>query len=451
MFEFPEPSEELVRRYEVAAPRYTSYPTAPEWKHEFGSDDYAARLRQAAQSPQLPLSVYVHLPFCKEMCTYCGCNVVITKDQTKADKYLDHVVREIELAAGLLGERRQLAQIHWGGGTPTFLDEKQIERLWKAITTHFKVLPDAEVAIEIDPVVTTRKQLELLRSLGFSRLSMGVQDFDSSVQQAVNRIQPAEDTKALLDFARTLGFSGVNFDLIYGLPHQHTESWARSLEKIIAMRPDRLAVYSFAFLPDKLTHQRRIQKEWLPTGMTKLGLFLQAYKTFVSAGYRPIGMDHFALPEDELSRAQAKRVLGRNFQGYTVKAAQDTVAFGATGISDVAGALAQSVRPLGKYYEAIEAGRFATERGIGLTEDDQRRRQVINQLMCNFWVDLGSDGYFDRELAELQPHQKDGLVKIDGTQVELTTLGRLFVRNVAMVFDAYLRREGGHKMFSRTV
>jgi oxygen-independent coproporphyrinogen-3 oxidase len=269
------------------------------------------------------------------------------------------------------------------------------------------------------------------------------------VQQAVNRIQPADDTQALVEYARSLGFGAINFDLIYGLPHQSPDSWARTLERVISMRPDRMAVYSFAYVPEVRPHQKKIDRSWLPMGKDKLRLFLQTYEAFVNAGYKPIGMDHFALPEDELSRAQARRALGRNFQGYTVTAAPDSVAFGATGISDVSGAFSQSVRPLGQYYESIQSGRFAVERGLELTDDDKRRRALITQLMCNFWVDIGTDGYFDRELEKLRPFEQDGLLKIAGKQFELSTLGRLFVRNVAMIFDAY--RATSQATFSRTV
>lgn len=447
-----EPTEELIRRYEVSAPRYTSYPTAPEWKSDFGPQDFAKKLEEAGRDCRSPLSLYVHLPFCREMCTYCGCNVVVTRDQAKADVYLDHLAKEMDLALELLGERRCLAQIHWGGGTPTFLTEDQIERLWSTLASRFTVEPTAEVAIEIDPVVTSREQLALLRRLGFSRLSMGVQDFDPKVQEAVNRIQPAGETAQLVADARSLGFSGVNFDLIYGLPFQSTASWGKTLDRVLQIRPDRMAVYSFAYVPEVRPHQRKIDRSWLPTGMAKLQLFLQAYKAFVAEGYRPIGMDHFALPEDELSRAQERRALGRNFQGYTVTAAKDSVALGATGISDISGAFAQNVHPLGQYYALIGAGQLATERGIVLSEDDKRRRATITQVMCNFWADLGSDGYFVREIERLRELERDGLVTIDGTQIEVTPLGRFFVRNIAAVFDAYLGRAGKEKpTFSRTV
>ncbi|NMO21967.1 oxygen-independent coproporphyrinogen III oxidase [Pyxidicoccus fallax] len=449
----PTPSEVLLSRYDVAGPRYTSYPTAPEWKQDFGADALSERLGvAAARDSTEPLSLYVHLPFCRSLCWYCGCNVVISKDRGAADRYIDHLVMEMDLVVERLGARRRLSQIHWGGGTPTFLSEAQIERLWTEITRRFRTLPDAEVAIEVHPALTTPGQLSLLRQLGFNRVSMGLQDFDPLVQQVTNRIQTPEQTHGLLKVARELGFTGVNFDLIYGLPHQNAERWARTLEQVLEMRPDRLAVYSFAYMPDTLKHQKRMPADAIPSGRTKLDLFRSAYAAFVEAGYRPIGMDHFAVPEDELARAQEERRLGRNFQGYTVKAASDVVALGSTGISDVGGAYAQNVRALPYYYERVSQGRLATERGIALTDDDRRRRAVITQLMCNFWTDLGEDGasHFAPELERLKPFEDDGLVVRTGTQLELTAMGRLFVRNVAMVFDAYLSR-AARSRFSRTV
>ncbi|MBZ4333456.1 oxygen-independent coproporphyrinogen III oxidase [Corallococcus interemptor] len=451
--DLPTPSEELLARYNVAGPRYTSYPTAPEWRGDFGPDALAERLTLAsAREATQPLSLYVHLPFCRSLCWYCGCNVVISQDPGAADRYIDHLVMEMDLVARRLGARRTLSQIHWGGGTPTFLTEAQLERLWTELTRRFTPLPDAEVAIEVHPALTTPGQLSLLRQLGFNRVSMGLQDFDPQVQRTTNRLQTPEQTRALLEQARGLGFTGVNFDLIYGLPHQDAASWARTLETVREMRPDRLAVYSFAFMPDVLKHQKRMPAEAIPGARTKLELFRAACEAFVTAGYRPIGMDHFAVPEDELARAQAERRLGRNFQGYTVKAASDVVALGSTGISDVGGAYAQNVRPLSSYYARVAEGRLATERGVVLTEDDQRRRAVITQLMCNFWTDLGADGgtYFAPELERLRAFEADGLLVRDGTQLELTALGRLFVRNVAMVFDAYLARAAKPR-FSRTV
>lgn len=451
--EVPTPSDALMRRYAVAGPRYTSYPTAPEWREDFGPEALAARLEAAGQAgASAPLSLYVHLPFCKSLCWYCGCNVVISKDAGAADQYLDHLELELAMVAARLGERRNLSQIHWGGGTPTFLSEQQIERLWAAITKHFRPLPDAEVAIEIHPALTRRSQLDVLRQLGFNRLSMGLQDFDPLVQEATNRLQTPEQTRELLEYGRSLGFGGVNFDLIYGLPHQNAERWARTLELVLSMAPDRLAVYSFAYMPDVLKHQKRMPAEAMPVARAKLELFRAAYRGFVEAGYRPIGMDHFALPTDELARAQERRTLGRNFQGYTVKAAADVVAVGSTGISDVAGAFAQNVRALPYYYKRIQAGHFATERGLGLSEDDKRRRALITQVMCNFWVDLGEDAEttFAPELERLKTFEEDGLLVRTGNQLQLTAMGRLFVRNVAMVFDTYLA-QAERPRFSQTV
>lgn len=439
--EVPTPSEELMRRYDVPGPRYTSYPTVPEWQHGLGAKDFAERLEIAGKAGEAaPLSLYVHLPFCRSLCWYCGCNVVIAQEPSAAERYLDQLVHELDMVVERLGSRRSLSQVHWGGGTPTVLSEAQLERLWSELTRRFKLLPDAEVALEVHPSVTTPGQLTLLRQLGFNRLSMGLQDFNPRVQAVTNRFQSREQTQALLEHARQLGFSGVNFDLIYGLPNQEPEGWARTLSQVLEMRPDRLAVYSFAYLPEVFKHQRRMPAETIPTGRAKLDLFRAASATFLEAGYRPIGLDHFALPEDELARAQERRMLGRNFQGYTVKWATDVVALGSTGISDVAGAYFQNVRQLPRYAASLKQGRFATERGLFLSEDDKRRRSVITQLMCNFWVDLGEDAtsYFALELERLRAFEEDGLVVRTGTQLELTPLGRLFMRNVAMVFDAYL-------------
>jgi oxygen-independent coproporphyrinogen-3 oxidase len=445
--------DDLLARYQVQGPRYTSYPTAPTWTPQFNTDDFRAALSRVGEKPgDRALSLYVHLPFCQSLCWYCGCNVVIAKDRGPVDLYLDALSRELELVCAQLGPRRTLRQVHWGGGTPTFLTEPQLTRLWGELQRRFDVLPEAEVAIEVHPAQSTESQLRLLRSLGFNRVSMGLQDFDPEVQRATHRIQTPEATGALLQCARQLGFMGVNFDLIYGLPYQTEKSWARTLSKVLELRPDRLAVYSFAHIPELLKHQRRMPADAMPKGRAKLDLFLAAYDTLTGAGYGPIGMDHFALPEDELSRAQAERKLGRNFQGYTVNWASDVVAVGASAISSVGGAYAQNVRNLKVYYQRIGRGELATERGFLLSEDDDRRRGVITQLMCNFWVDLGSEAQarFSEELERLQALEEDGLVRRRGNQLEVTPMGRLFVRNVAMVFDAYLARAAPTR-FSQTV
>lgn len=455
MTTLPELTDEQIRRLDVPGPRYTSYPTAPEWSPELTAEQYLAKIGEAgAEDPSKPLSLYIHIPFCRELCTYCGCNVVIAKDDQRAEPYIEAVAKEMHIVAQHLGPRRKLSQIHWGGGTPTFLNERQLGFMWARIRDLFEPLPDAEIAIEVDPAITSKGQLDLLRGLGFNRISMGVQDFDPDVQQAVNRIQSVEETHELLRHARSLGFTGINFDLIYGLPRQSTASWQRTLELVAEMRPDRMAVYSFAFIPDLRHHQRKIDADEVPKGPDKLNLFRQTYRVFTEAGYDAIGMDHFALPEDELSRAQKDRRLGRNFQGYTVKSATDVVAFGVTGISDIQGCYAQNVRPLKQYYDAVAEGRPATERGIVLTEDDRVRRGLITQVMCNFWVDLADFGgleAYEAELPRLRELQDQGLIVLDGTQIEVTALGRLFVRVVAMTFDTYLRRRPGTPTFSRTV
>jgi len=446
---FPPVSEETLRRYDVPAPRYTSYPTVPAWTDRVGPTAFAAALRRASRTPKAPLSTYLHIPFCKERCAFCGCNVVVTRSRSKADRYLETLTREMDTVAALLGERRSLAQIHWGGGTPTYLDERQIETLWTAITDRFRVLPEAEVAIEIDPVVTSRSQLELLRRLGFNRISVGVQDLDPQVQKSIDRVQSVEETRAALDHARALGFKGINFDLIYGLPFQTPKSWARTLEQVLEMRPDRLAVYSFAHVPDVRPNQRRLPVSGLPRGSEKLELFRLAWEALTGAGYQQIGLDHFAVPEDELALAQGRRALGRNFQGYTVQAATEVVAFGASAISDIGGIYAQSPHGLPRYEAAVNRGELAVERGVELTADDVKRRGIISQLMCNFWVDLRGVPGFERELSRLAELEREGLLSLRNREVELTALGRIFVRNVATVFDAYLDQQD--QSFSRTV
>ncbi len=436
---FPTVTADLVSRYDVEAPRYTSYPAVPAWSPAVDAQRYAAALPAAGD----PLSLYVHLPFCQAMCTFCGCNMVVLRERSQIDDYLDAVEMELDLLAGGLRARRSLAQIHWGGGTPTSLDEAQLGRLWRVIGRYFDVRPDAEVAVEIDPVVTRRGQLELLRGLGFNRLSIGVQDLDPAVQAAIDRRQTEEETAETLAFARRLGYRGLNVDLIYGLPQQTPASWARTLERVMAMRPDRAAVYSFAYVPQVRHHQRLIVADSLPKGVDKLALFKMAYEAFEGAGYVPIGMDHFAVPGDALEAAQRERRLRRNFQGYTAAPVDEVVAVGASAISDLSTLYAQNVRPLVRYQEVVRSGRFATERGIATTPDDRRRRRVVQSLMCNFWVDLGAEApLFEAELARLRKLETEGLVRLSGTEIEATPLGRVFIRNVAVVFDAYARAPG---------
>jgi oxygen-independent coproporphyrinogen-3 oxidase len=448
---FPAVDDTLLQKLDVPIPRYTSYPTAPMWTESIGRREHASALTRASQLPERPISLYFHIPFCRERCSFCGCNVVISHNTAAADSYLSSVIREMDTVAALLGERTWVSQIHWGGGTPTFLEERQIETLWTAIARRFHILPDAEVAIEIDPKVTTGSQLSLLRSLGFNRMSMGVQDLDPAVQEAISRVQSVEKTRNMIETARALGFRGINFDLIYGLPRQTKESWKRTLDQVLAMAPDRVAAYAFAHIPDVRPNQKRLPVAELPLGVAKLELFRQAWEAFISAGYRQIGMDHFARPDDELAQAQAQRSLTRNFQGYTVRAGTDVVSFGVSAISDIGGLYAQNTHSITRYKNAIDAGELATERGFQSSRDDVRRRAIITQLMCNFHVDLGEPGLseFAPELTRLRELQAKGLVNVRGAVVDVTPLGRIFVRNVASVFDSYLN--AGQRAFSRAV
>jgi oxygen-independent coproporphyrinogen-3 oxidase len=444
------PSPELVRRLDVAGPRYTSYPTVPVWSERFGADEHARALERAAQLNR-PLSLYVHIPFCRDLCSYCGCNVIITRDQRRVERYLAALAEEAALVAERLGSRRSLSRVHLGGGTPTFLDEKQLLLLWRALTAPFEVLRGAELAVEINPVVTRPAQIELLAELGFNRLSLGVQDFDTAVQQTINRVQSIAETRQSIERARALGYRSVNLDLIYGLPRQTLASFRRTVAEVVALRPERVALFSFAFVPSVKPHQRRLPLAELPSAPLKLELFQAAHDDLTAAGYRAIGMDHFALPGDELALAVERRALGRDFQGYTSERAPHTVALGMSAISNLGDAYAQNYKSLAAYEAAIESGRLATERGLALDAEDQRRRDVIHALMCNFEVDLGADGarHFARELQALGGLAGDGLVQLDGGRITVTPLGRLFVRNVAMVFDAYLRP--GTATFSRAV
>ncbi len=449
--EIPTVDDEMLARYDVAGPRYTSYPTAPIWTDAFGPADYAAVLEAAgSEAAQAPLSVYVHIPFCWHMCSYCGCNVVVSRNRERADDYLDLVEREIELVAARLGDRRGVNQVHLGGGTPTFLDDDQQTRLWGMLTRHFDVLPGAEVAVEVNPSVTSLAQLSHLARLGFNRLSLGVQDLHPEVQAAIGRDQTFEQTQAFVDLARGLGFHSINFDLIYGLPHQTPRRFAETLAQVLALAPDRIACYSFAFVPDVKPNQRKLDASALPRGRAKLDLLRQAWQAFASAGYAPIGMDHFAAPHDSLAHAAAEGRLWRNFMGYTVRQAGDTIAFGVTGISEIHGAFAQNVRSISEYREALAAGRLPTEKGLLLTAEDRRRQHLITGLMCNLSADLGPEG--EAHFGEaLRPLEADGLCALRDGRVEVLPRGRLFLRNIAMVFDDYLGNSGERPRFSRTI
>ena len=446
------PLVELLQQYDRPGPRYTSYPTAVEFHEGVGKAEYAAHL-DAASKREGGIGFYLHLPFCEERCLFCGCNVVITKQRDIASRYLDHLVREIEHVGKHLRGKRPINQYHWGGGTPTYYAPDEMRRIHEAVCSQFEFEPGAEMAIEVDPRVTTQAHLEVLREFGFNRLSMGVQDFDESVQEAIGRIQPHAMTVELVQGARALGFESVNIDLIYGLPRQMPHGFERTLELVSDLRPDRIALYSYAHVPWIKGHQRKIVESELPPPPIKLGLYQSALDTFRKHGYRAIGMDHFALPDDDMTLAADAGTLGRNFMGYTVKHASDLIACGVSGIGEVGGAFFQNNRKLIDYERAIDSAGMAVDRGYILTDEDRVRRAVIASLMCTFRVDLAEyDFDFTRELAALRPMADDGLLSISGSCIQVSETGRLFVRNICMEFDEHLRRHSDeNQRFSRTV
>jgi oxygen-independent coproporphyrinogen-3 oxidase len=461
----PRTTAELLARYDRPGPRYTSYPTAVSFHEGFGEADYRRHLKAADARADEPLSFYAHLPFCRERCLYCGCNVVITPHHEVAQTYLECLLAEIDLLARHLPRRRTISQLHWGGGTPTYYSAFELARLFRAIGDRFAFTPDAEIGIEVDPRVTSFEQIDALADLGFNRLSAGVQDFTPEVQAAVHRVQSYESTRALLERARAAGFHSLNVDLIYGLPYQTAEGFRRTLEQVLSIRPDRIAVYSFAFVPWIKGHMRHLPAASLPGPELKLELLASAIDSFTGGGYRAIGMDHFALPEDELAIAADRGTLGRNFMGYTVQSARDLVAVGLSAIGDVQGALVQNDKKLVTYEAALAHERFPVERGYVLDGDDAVRRVVIAELMCNARVEFAPiertfgirfARAFARELSELNAPAgpvADGLVRILPGRLELTPIGRRFVRNVAMVFDRHLRETtpAAPAVFSRTV
>jgi oxygen-independent coproporphyrinogen-3 oxidase len=454
---------ELLARYDRPGPRYTSYPTAIEFHEGVGTDDYLTRLAAADQLGDAPLSLYVHLPFCEERCLFCGCHVIVTRHREAAEPYLELVKREVELLAERLPNRRRFAQLHLGGGTPTYFSPAQLTDLLGHTLRHFRPAPGAELALEADPRVTTAAHIDALADLGFNRISFGVQDLTPEVQESINRVQSLEQTAAVVEHARRRGFRGINVDLIYGLPLQTPESFERTVDSVIGLGIDRAAVYSFAFVPWVRGHQKKIEEDQLPNARTKLALFAIARERFLRAGYEPIGMDHFARPDDELARAKHEGRLRRNFQGYAVIPGDDVLGIGISAIGDVRGAYVQNEKKLSTYEERIRAGQLPVMRGVVRTADDEVRRTVIHELMCNFRVDtadisrrFGLDfvTYFADDLALLAASEREGLVKIGDSGIEATPVGELFVRNLAMCFDRYQREKHdaeSRPVFSRTV
>jgi oxygen-independent coproporphyrinogen III oxidase len=453
-------NEEFLARYNRPGPRYTSYPTAPVWNDAFGPDDLES-VHQEAQVARTPVSLYMHLPFCESLCLFCACNVIIQKDKRVASPYLEVLKREVEHVARSVSRERPVVQFHWGGGTPTYLTPEQLTDLFRFARGNFNFAPDAEIGIEIDPRVTSPEHLEALRSLGFNRLSMGIQDFHLEVQTAINRIQPFELTRDLLLAARNLGFDSINVDLIYGLPYQSPERFSRTVEQILELQPDRVALFSYAHVP-WLKKQQGAFATHLPEGMEKFEIFRTGLMKFIEAGYLYIGMDHFAKPGDELAIAQQQRTLHRNFQGYTTKAGADLYGMGVTAISAFQNAYAQNQRDLANWQKAVENRGIATMRGYRLSEEDRLRRAVINRLLCHtvivkeeiaqeFGIDF--DRYFARELSQLEAPREDGLVIVDSKEVRATWLGRIFIRNLAMIFDPYLEKQhlNAKPLFSKTL
>jgi oxygen-independent coproporphyrinogen III oxidase len=457
---------ETVKRFDRPGPRYTSYPTAVEFTEAVGEAEYRERLARANAEADAPLSLYAHLPFCEHRCLFCGCHVVITPHMPVAEKYLEYLKREIELVAAQLPDRRSVVQMHWGGGTPTYYSPAQLRDLFGHVRGHFHFVEGAEIALEVDPRVTSRDHLETLAELGFNRLSMGVQDLTPEVQAAITRNQTYEQTADLVRHARAVGFTeGINIDLIYGLPRQEPRSFGTNLDQIIGLRPDRVAMYSFAYVPWIRGHQKKLDQDELPSAEVKLELYMMAMERFLAAGYQPIGMDHFALPDDELAVAADEGRLYRNFMGYTVMPASDMVGIGISGIGEVQHAFFQNEKKLSTYYEALDAGRIPVARGYLLDEDDRVRQYVIQQIMCNFRITkadvaerfgIDFDQYLAPSLARLDEVKEAGFVELDDEGLRVTQPGRVFVRNVCMAFDRYLHHkeaaeDSGRPVFSRTV
>jgi oxygen-independent coproporphyrinogen III oxidase len=441
-------SEELIRKFDKSGPRYTSYPTADRFNTTFTEQSYQAYLDGRAENVgNPPLSVYVHLPFCESLCYFCACNKIITRDHSRVSEYLSHLDKEMTLVTSRIGADRKTVQLHLGGGTPTFFNADELNRLMTMLRRHFDFTPDAELGVEIDPRTVGDGTLSMLADLGFNRNSFGVQDFDTAVQQAVNRIQPFGMVEKAVAESRKANFQSINADLIYGLPKQTMESFGRTLDNLIRIAPDRIALYNYAHMPSRFKAQRQIVASDLPSAEERLQIFLMSTRKLLDAGYVYIGLDHFSKPDDELNKARLNKSLHRNFQGYTTRAECDLIGFGVSAISKVGNSYSQSVRTLSAYYQRLNEGQLPIERGIELRGDDVLRRHIIMTLMCGaplvfdaintaFGIDFHV--YFARELSLLTQYEDAGLIAIDRSAVEITPKGRLFVRAVSMTFDKFL-------------
>ncbi|MDB6143386.1 MAG: oxygen-independent coproporphyrinogen oxidase [Pseudomonas sp.] len=451
---------DLIRRYDLAGPRYTSYPTAVQFNTRIGAFDLLHALRDSRKALR-PLSLYVHVPFCANICYYCACNKVITKDRGRALPYLQHLEQEIRMIACHLDPRQVVEQLHLGGGTPTFLSHDELRLLMGQLRQHFNLLDDdsGDYGIEIDPREADWSTMGLLRELGFNRVSLGVQDLDPQVQRAVNRLQSLEETRAIVEAARTLQFRSVNIDLIYGLPKQTPLSFARTVEEIIALQPDRLSVFNYAHLPERFMPQRRINTAELPSPVQKLEMLQRTVEQLTGAGYRYIGMDHFALPDDELAVAQEESTLQRNFQGYTTHGHCDLIGLGVSAISQVGDLYSQNSNDLNDYQTMLASDQPATRRGLLCDADDRLRRAVIQQLICQFSLNIAGielafnvdfRGYFSEVWPQLEAMARDGLIELNEEGIRVLPPGRLLVRSVCMVFDAHLNLQDRQR-FSRVI
>lgn len=454
---------ELLTRFDVPGPRYTSYPTADRFVEAFSEADYLAALdhrKQAARLKAQPLSIYVHIPFCESLCYYCACNKIITKHKSRAENYLRYLAREVELHVAHLGTGHSISQLHLGGGTPTFLSDAELRELMAMLRRQFQFVPGGEYSVEVDPRTVDAGRLAVLAELGFNRLSFGVQDFDPAVQKAVHRIQPASQVFELVEAARKLGFESVNVDLIYGLPLQTPESFDRTLAQVNALRPDRIALYAYAHLPERFKPQRRIHAAELPLPGAKVAMLARSMDAFMDAGYVYVGMDHFALPDDALAVAKRQGRLHRNFQGYSTQPDCDLIALGVSAIGRIGATYSQNAKTMEEYCDALDQGHLPIVRGLALTRDDMLRRAVIMALMCQGHLQFESINlawlidfktYFASEMQALQEMQHQGLVELSETGIEVTAMGWFFVRGVAMVFDRYLQMDRNRTRFSKII
>ncbi len=456
-------TDELLRRYDVSGPRYTSYPTADRFVEAFAEHDYAQALTHRRSGPValgLPLSLYVHIPFCESLCYYCACNKIITKHHDRAAEYLRYLSREVDLHTALVGHGQVVSQLHLGGGSPTFLTDDELRELMAMLRRNFAFAPGGEYSIEVDPRTVDNSRLDTLAELGFNRLSFGVQDFDPAVQKAVHRVQPAEQVFALVQAARDRGFESINVDLIYGLPLQSPESFDRTLAQVAELRPDRIALYAYAHLPERFKPQRRIATVEIPSAGSKISMLSRSLAAFSQAGYVYVGMDHFALPDDSLAVAKRQGRLHRNFQGYSTRPDCDLIALGVSSIGRIGATYSQNAKTLEEYYDALDHGQFPVVRGLALSRDDLVRRTVIMALMCQGQVQFESvnlaylvdfSSYFSKELESLAALQAQGMVVVDDQGIQVTAQGWFFVRAVAMVFDRYLQTDRTRAKFSKII